>query len=128
MLPKKNRLTSKYEFNKVRYLANKHNTKYSGKYFHIFWTAVPEYTGPTRFGVVVTTKFDKSAARRNKVKRVFRELFREYSGRIRDDYWVVVHPKFSCSNKTYEEISIDFNSVLQKIPLARESGHHGLPV
>lgn len=119
MLPKKSRLKDKYEFNKVRYLANKQSTKYSGKLFHIFWLDVDDFDGASKIGIVISNKFHKSAVKRNKTKRYFREAFRKYSDKMKHGYWVVVHPKFISIDKTYEEIDTDVAKVLQKIPIAR---------
>lgn len=119
MLPKENRLVSKYEFNKTRYLANKQKTKISQKYFHVFWLDVNNYDGPSRIGIVISNKFHKSAAKRNKTKRVFREVIRSNLGKIKNGYWIVVHPKFISIDKSYEEINTDFNQVIQKVPFTR---------
>ena len=119
MLPKKNRLTSDYEFNKVRYLANKHGTKYTANLFHIFWIDAKDYDGPAQVGIVVSNKFHKSAVKRNKTKRVFREVVKKHFDKIKEGYWVVVHPKFKSIDKSYEEIDADFTKAIQKISLSR---------
>lgn len=119
MLPKQNRLTDKYEFNKTRYIANKNNTKTSSPLTHIFYIKPHNYTGPTKFGIVVTNKFDKSAAHRNRTKRLFREAIKSNLDKIQDGYWVVVHPKFKSKESTYEEINTDFTKVLQNLPFTR---------
>lgn len=119
MLPKKNRLTTRYEFDKVRKVANKDGTKISGKYFHFFYMKQKDIKNPTKVGIVVSNKFNKSAVVRNRVKRLFREVFLKNFDKIRDGYWVVIHPKFVSIGKSYEEINADFNKILQKIPLAR---------
>ena len=114
MLRRKNRLTSKFEFNVTR----KHGTYYEGQYFHIYFLKPRNYKGPTKVGIVVSTKTAKKATKRNRVKRVFREVVRKNFEKIdRGDLWVVIHPKVSSLDKKYEEVSTDFNKILQKVSI-----------
>lgn len=111
MLKKENRLSSNFEFNTTR----KYGRYYSGKYFHIYFLIPKDYSGPTKVGVVVSNKFSKKATERNRVKRVFREVVRKNFDSInKGSLWIVIHPKFNSLEKGYEEISTDFNKVLQK--------------
>jgi len=47
-----------------------------------------------RFGIVVSTKIDKKAVIRNKIKRRFRAIFREFNEKIKPgfDFVVVTRP------------------------------------
>jgi ribonuclease P protein component len=119
MLPKKNRITSKYEFNKVRNLANKNGTKYTAKWFQVFWLDVDDYDGPPKVGIVVSNKVNKSAVKRNKIKRIFREVVKEHFDKIKHGYWVVIHPKASSIEGNYDEISTDFNRTIQEISISK---------
>ena len=111
MLKKENRLSSNFEYNVTR----KYGKYYKGKYFHVYFLIPKNYEGPTKVGIVVSNKFSKKAVERNRVKRVFREVVRSNFGKINKGYlWVVIHPKLSCVDKSYEEISTDFNKVLQE--------------
>lgn len=112
MLPKPNRLSSTYEFNKTRRLGKKVSTPL----FDIFYLDIYDYKGPSRIGVVVTNKYSKIAPVRNRVKRVFREALRHNVAKMKPGYWIVVHPKKSAEKKGYEEISAEFNKVLPKVP------------
>lgn len=116
MLKKENRLSTKFEFNITR----KYGKKISGRCFHLFYLQPKNYKGPTKIGFVISNKFDKRAVVRNKVKRKFREIFRKSLEIFPQDLWVVVHPKFICIDKSYEEISADINSVLSKIFVPRK--------
>lgn len=118
MLPKNNRLLSNYEFKKVKYISKKSNTSVAGDLFFINYIKPENYEGPTRFGIVVSNKIHKSAAKRNRVKRLFREAIKQHLDRIKDGYWVVIYPKYKVIDKSYEEISSDFAKVLQGLPFA----------
>lgn len=111
MLKKENRLSSNFEFNTTR----KYGRYYSGRYFHIYFLIPTNYNGPTKVGVVVSNKFSKKAVERNRVKRVYREVIRKNFEKIdKGSLWIVIHPKFNSLEKNYEEISTDFNKVIQK--------------
>jgi len=111
MLKKENRLSSNFEFNVTR----KYGKYYKGKYFHIYFLKPKNYEGPTKVGVVVSTKFDKRAVVRNRIKRIFRDIIRKNFESVSDKgLWVVIHPKTACTNVEYEEISSEFNKILQE--------------
>lgn len=111
MLKKENRLSSNFEFNITRKYGNYHK----GKYFHVYFLVPRNYEGPTKVGVVVSNKFSKNAVTRNRIKRIFREVVRENFEKInKGNLWIVIHPKVSCADKKYEEISAEFNKVLQE--------------
>lgn len=111
MLKKESRLSSKFEFNVTR----KYGKKISSAYSHMFYLKPKNYVGPVKIGFVISNKFHKNAVVRNKVKRVFREIFRKNVADFPNNLWVVVHPKYNSITKTYEEISADINTVLSKI-------------
>ncbi|MFC1622264.1 ribonuclease P protein component [Patescibacteria group bacterium] len=118
MLKKQNRLTSKFEFNITR----KYGGKKSGQHFHMFYLQPKNYTGPAKIGIVISNKFHKSAVKRNKTKRLFREVIRKNLELFPDDLWVVIHPKFHTIDKSYEEINSDFVKTLQKVSFPKKSG------
>lgn len=111
MLKKENRLTSDFEFNVTR----KYGKYFKGKYFHIYFLTPKKYEGPTKVGIVVSNKFSKSAVERNRIKRVFREIVKNNFEKMNNgNLWVVVHPKITSVEAKYEEISIEFNKILQE--------------
>lgn len=113
MLKKPNRLTQKFEFNITR----KYGVYFAAKCFHAYYLVPKNYTGPTKIGFVISNNFDKKAVVRNKIKRWFREAFRHELAKIKGGLWIVIHPKMTTRQKTYEEISADVISFLQKTPL-----------
>lgn len=115
MLKEENRLKTTYEFNKTRRLGR----RYRGPLFDVFYLDVRNYDGPSRIGIVATIKFDKSAVKRNRVKRVFREVVRLNLSKIKGGFWIVIHPKKITIDKGYEEINTEFNKVLPKIFITR---------
>ena len=119
MLPKENRLKNTYEFNKVRYLANKNHTKINTPFVTVFYMKTLNKEEESKFGIVVSTKFSKLAVKRNKAKRIYRELIRNNFDKITPGYWVVFHPKSNCLKAKHEEISADFNKSIQEIFIAR---------
>jgi ribonuclease P protein component len=115
MFKKENRLSSDFEFNVTR----KYGKYIHGKYFHAYFLKPKNYEGPTKVGIVISNKFSKKATERNRIKRIFREIVKENLNKIgRENLWVVIHPKISCQDKSYEEISAEFNKVLQETPLS----------
>ena len=111
MLKKENRLSTDFEFNITR----KYGKYYKGRFFHIYFLVPKNYEGPTKVGIVVSNKFSKNAVERNRVKRVFREVVRNNFEKInKGNLWVVIHPKIPCTKETYEEISSEFNKILQE--------------
>ncbi len=86
---------------------------------HMYVLQAKNYQGEPKIGIVISTKFSKSAVKRNRVKRLYREVLQKNLSKFGNDLWVVVHPKFNCLEKEYEEISADFDQLLQKIPLFR---------
>lgn len=74
MLPKANRLTSDYDFRKVRRQGRKMKTPFFDLYY--LPRGGPSSLAVSRFGFVVSLKLDKRATRRNRVRRIFREEVR----------------------------------------------------
>ena len=117
MLPKQNRLTTRHQFNKVK----RFGSSYSARCFHIYYLPIPDYSEnkETQVGFVVSTRFSKSAVKRNRVKRVFREVVRQNFGKIKPGLWITIYPKIKSMVATYEEINTDLIKTLQNIPISR---------
>ena len=111
MLSKERRLSTTYEFNKTRRLGKKVRTSL----FDIFYLDIDNYDGPSRVGVVVTNKYSKVAPVRNRVKRVFREVFRKNTDKIKPGFWIVVHPSKAAQEKGYEEVNTEFIKILSEV-------------
>jgi ribonuclease P protein component len=114
MLKKENRLSSNFEFNITR----KHGEKVSHQLFDLFYLVPDNYEGPVKIGIVTSNKLAKTAVKRNRIKRVFREAVRSQINNLPDNLWIVIHPKVKSLDKNYEEISSGFDQILQKISLS----------
>ena len=113
MLKKENRLTTTFEFNVTR----KYGQRFYGFYFSGNVVKPTKYSGPTKVGIVVSNKIHKSAAKRNRIKRLFRQTVMENLDRMGISLWWSIYPKIVCLGADYEKISSDFNKALQKISL-----------
>lgn len=111
MLPKEHRLKTKFEFN----VAKKYGGYYFGKFFHMYIVKPTNYQGATKVGIVISNNFHKSAVKRNRVKRLYREAVKKYFDKFGKNLWVAIYPKFTVIEKTYEEICSDFDKTLQKV-------------
>ncbi|MFA6981439.1 MAG: ribonuclease P protein component [Patescibacteria group bacterium] len=115
MLKKGARLISTYEFNKTRRLGK----SCTGKHSRVFYLKLGELSQPTRIGIVVTNRFNASAVKRNRIKRIYREILRKEYETLSPGYWIVVHPRDEILEVPYEEISTDLNTLLQKVSILR---------
>lgn len=121
MLPKKNRIHTRFEFGKVK----KFGDSYRYKYFYLY--ALPtdrlekisngrwEIGGQTQVGFLMSNKLHKNAVVRNLIKRRFRESVRQNFDKIPTGWWLVFHPRFVCLGASYDQINADIAAVLQKI-------------
>jgi len=108
-------LKTNFEFNITR----KYGDYHTGQYFHLYILKPTNYKGVSKVGIVISTKFDKRATERNRIKRMFKRAIKSYLEEITDkNLWIVIHPKVSSKIKTYEEISSDINKVIQKISIS----------
>lgn len=127
MLPRKHRLTRKKDFYDVSAYSKKFSTSIKSKYFYISWMPV-EPDQISQVGFVISKKVSKSAVKRNAIKRKFRELFRLNFDKIRPGYKIVMHAGHTSLDKNYEDLSIEFNKILQKVPFSREHGNDSLQI
>jgi len=126
MLPKKNRIRTRFEFGKVK----RYGKLYKSKYFYLYALSVEQLEklsegrwdigGQTQVGFLISVKMHKNAVVRNRIKRLFRESVRSNFGTIDTGWWLVFHPRFICVGASYEDINADVAKVLQKIPLTRK--------
>lgn len=110
MLKAENRLSTTFEFN----VARKYGSYFNFPLFHAYTLIAKNYDGPARIGIVISNKFHKNAVVRNRVKRLFRESLRKKTDTIKKGLWIVLHPKFSAINQTYEKIDLEITKFLQK--------------
>ncbi len=115
MLKKINRLSSKFEYN----ITKKYGANASGRFAHVYLLKPTNYTGPAKAGIVIPNSFNKSAVKRNRIKRLFREALRLNFDKIPENHWLVVYPRYSSQKKTYEEICTDLINTIQKVSVTR---------
>jgi len=110
MLPKENRLIDDYDFHRVKRLGK----TYHGPIFSLT-VARRKTAGPSRFGFVISTKIDKRATVRNRIKRLLREAVRARLAKVPNgfDLVFVVRPKIV--SKSYEEVCAEVDKILSKV-------------
>jgi len=115
MLKKELSLKTNFEFN----IPRKYGQYYTSRYIHLYVIKPTNYTGISKVGIVISVKFDKRAVIRNKVKRIYKQAIKPFMETVKDkNLWIVIHPKFSAKDKTYEEISTDLTKTLQKVSIS----------
>ena len=134
MLPKKNRIHTRFEFGKVK----KFGDAYRYRYFYLYalpLTRLQEISqgrwdigGQSQVGILMSNKLHKNAVVRNRVKRLFRESVRRDFDKIAVGWWLVFHPRFICVGASYAEINTDVAAVLQKLSVAGKVRAKNLPV
>jgi ribonuclease P protein component len=75
-------------------------------------------TGHPRLGLTVSRKIG-GAVVRNRIKRLFREIFRKSLSNISGPLDLVVNAKAGCAGASYENLRAEFNAAARK--LSRES-------
>ena len=84
-------------------------------YFTLLVSRVPDHDS-SRIGIVVGRRVGK-AVRRNRLKRIFRELVREsYSG-MSLGYHCIVYPKAKVLEVKYQEVGKAWNGTLAQVGL-----------
>lgn len=111
MLPKENRLSSDFDFRKVR----RSGRKYGGPLFSFFvLRGDGKVKNPPRFGFVVSTKVTKKASKRNRVRRVLQDEVGSLLSRVRPGvsgaFWV----KIRALEADPKELRLQVRRVLRK--------------
>ena len=112
MLPRIFRLSTDYEFRRVKRLGRGVTTPYFGVYF-----AENRRSPVTKFGIIITNNLDKRAVCRNRIKRLLRRSIEAHLTKYKPGYDVVLVAFKKALTATYEEISNTFNQALSKTPL-----------
>ena len=68
----------------------------------------------SRIGITVTTKVDKRATRRNKIKRVVRELFRRIRNQLSGTFDIIVIARQNAADCSADTIREELIGLLRK--------------
>lgn len=112
MLPKKYRLLSDYDFRRLRSKGRRFNSS-----FFALVVAKAKDASSLRFGFVVSTKLDKRATVRNRLKRILREVIRERLPRFKNGFDVAFYIRSGMVRKTYAQVAAEVDYLLSKTPL-----------
>lgn len=133
MLSKKNRIHTRFEFDKIRKFGE--SRRY--KYFYLHVLSIKRLTeisngrwdigGQTQVGLIVSRKFHKHAVVRNRVKRLLRASVRQNFDKIPQGWWLVFYPKSVCLLADYEKINTEVTEALQKISFSGKVWSKDLP-
>ncbi len=111
MLPPKNRLRKKKEFE----LTFREGRSFPGRFF-ILKKKKNNFSFP-RFAFVFPIKNEKKATKRNRGKRLFREVVRALLPFIKEDVDGIFILKRGADERSFQEIKKDVESVFKKIKL-----------
>ena len=114
MLKKQYRLSTDYEFK----ITKKYGENVVAKFFYLYILKPQNYNGPTKVGIIVSNKFDKSSVHRNRIKRVYRDIVRKNLDKIKTGLWIIIYPRQDSQGAKYEDINFEFTNVLQKASIA----------
>lgn len=109
MLPREKRLRAERDIRRVY----QKGSFFSLRPFNINY--VPNRLGFTRLAFVINKKVAKKAVDRNKVKRLFREAFRQLYATLPSGYDVVVGIKREALKIKLEEIATEAKKVAERI-------------
>lgn len=98
-LPKKYRLRRLQDFDQVK----KNGQLYSHPWLGIL-VFKQEKTGPSQFGFLISTKFDRLAVGRNRIKRLLSEVVFSFLTQVKPGFKVVFLPRQSLKEKPFLKI------------------------
>lgn len=113
---KKNTFPSSFKIQKreeFRLIYSK-GVKHSSGSFSLF--VLGNGYGKGRLGITVTKRVGK-AHTRNKVKRIFREIFRKNKEKLGKNIDIIIHARPNAVNRTYWELEEEFLSLVETIKL-----------
>lgn len=111
MLPRKNRLIKKKDFDKIY----KRGKIIGGKFFLLRF--LPNNLKTARIGFVISTRISKSAVKRNRLKRQLREIIRDKLSYVSFGYDLVISPRGLSENYKPLELKEDLMQCLKKARL-----------
>lgn len=112
------RLKSKKDFAAVQNFVQRHGQRLYSKHFLLL---VAQATGDrSRLGITVTTKIDKRAVVRNRLKRCIREVFRLHRSQFTSKIDIVVIARNESPSLTFQQIEREILGALRYGKLYRE--------
>jgi len=114
MLPRSNRLKKQKDIKRVLEKGKRYKEDF------LILKATPNHLEATRFGFIVSQKFSKKAALRNKMKRKLREIVRLRFQKIKKgmDALVIVLP--GLENKDFWEVDEALEKLLKKAKILKQ--------
>jgi ribonuclease P protein component len=114
MLPAANRLTDAYDFRRVRRVGRAYHHP-----FFVLTVAHQKEVGPSRFGFVISKKFDKRATVRNRTKRLLREAVKKHLEEVPEGFDLVFFVRPAIKGKSYAEVSSEVDKSLSEVSFTR---------
>lgn len=107
MLPRAHRLTIKKDFDRVARARPFHA-------LHFTLRVVSNNLPVTRIGIVTGLKVSKRATKRNRIKRIIREVFQRHLPSLHTGADIVIHAKSTAVGVSYEDFSNEIGIVLNR--------------
>lgn len=108
MLPKRNRILKKSEFQEVL-------RKGKVAQGRLFGVAIHQSRGDfPKVGIVVSNKISKLAVKRNRARRLLREVIRKMAPGFKNGVWLVFLAKKPIIGAEYKEIEEELSLVLKR--------------
>lgn len=107
MLPRIHRLTIKKDFVRVACARPFHA-------LHFTMRAIPNGLPVTRIGIVTGLKVSKRATKRNRIKRIIRDVFQRHFPSLHTGADIVIHAKSTAVGVSYKDLSNEIGNVLNK--------------
>ena len=115
MLPEKNRLKTDYDFRRIK---QKGNAVHTHHFTLLYYLRDSQFATPSRIGFIASKKLDKRAVKRNRARRLMREVIRDYLGKIKQGYDIILIARPPIKDADYKEVNASFNKILPKVPFA----------
>lgn len=114
-LPGRARLKKRREFLRVREQGRKAQSR------HLLVVYAPSDQLRSRIGLAVTKKVEPSSVKRNRIKRVLREVFRLNQYRLRGNFDIVIIARAGLEAMQYKLIEAEVLSLFRREKLIAES-------
>ena len=102
------RLRKRHEFKRLQGKESKIHAK------HFLIVISPTNREQSRIGITVTTKVDKRAVQRNRIKRVIREVFRHFRSELLGTFDIVAIARQNAGDCSSEQIREEILGALKK--------------